>query len=159
MKINHIIIIVLLGLVPLTSASAAPIEQTLKFTTTIPAEDFEIEPRKPWPTNGEVTTLNYDNATGRFEPYENTLKILSTVQDVTAKLQSAAELSNGREKMKAIVLIMNQNIGVKEVTTSAQRIHTKAADPAHYSLQVVQGTKNPTAGTYTGDIVLIFEGA
>jgi len=154
MKPKLITVALFLTFAPLAGVLAAPIQQTLKFSTTVPPDDFTIEPSTPWPGNGEVTTLKYDKVADKFDIYSNNLSILSTAQDVTAKLQSAVELSNGNEKLQGVV-----TIGKTLLTTSAQLIHPKAAGTEIHPLFIgINPMQNPAAGTYTGDIVLIFDG-
>ncbi|HMH66560.1 MAG TPA: hypothetical protein VK519_01435 [Pinirhizobacter sp.] len=153
MKINHIALAICLGMVPLANAVAAPVQQTLKFSTIIPEPDFTITPTRPWPT--AVTPLAYDKVKEIFTPYANDVRITSLTLNVTAKLEKAANLVN--DSNSDAVIPLQVKLGDKTITLDAQQIHVKGGG-APYPLSIQPIGKGYPGGTYAGDVVLIFDG-
>lgn len=150
MKITPIALAICLGM-PLANAMAAPVQQTLKFSTVIPEEEFKIEPKTPWPT--AVTSLTYDKVKDTFAPYKNEVRITSLTLDVTAKLQKAATLVDGTNVIPLEVKLDDKGLGL-----TAQKIHSKGSGLAYLlDIRPRAGSGYP-AGTYAGDVVLIFDG-
>ncbi len=143
-----------LGMVPITNAASTPVEQTLKFRAAVPADEFKIEPGTPWPAAGVVTEFKYDKVRNQFTRYTNSLTITSLGHDVTAKIESFGALSDGTNK-----IWLSVSVAGKPLSPTPKLIHSKGPNAETYELDIVPTpTGTPKAGTYTGDIVLIFDG-
>jgi hypothetical protein len=153
MKIIPTALALCLGVVPLASTVAAPVEQLLKFRTVLPPDDFTLKPTTAWPANTVVTSIVYDKALDTFAPYTNELGITSATLNVTAKLEKAVALVAGTNSIPVEV-----KLGGKALTTTAQQVHPKGAAEVKYPLSIVPTGKNHPAGTYAGEVVLIFDG-
>lgn len=155
MKINCIAIAVCLGLVPLASASAAAVEQTLKFKAAIPDEDFTITPETPWPTDD--INLAYHDATQEINSYNMSMSIVSKTHDIMAKLGKDPLLSLDTDEN--IGILMNVSIDGAALNTFGRKVHTRAPLGRTHNLSIrthYPASRYP-AGTYTGNIVLIFD--
>ncbi|WP_250627526.1 CS1 type fimbrial major subunit [Pinirhizobacter soli] len=153
MKINPIALALCLGLAPIAAAAAAPVEQLLKFKTVLPADDFKIAPTTAWPAATATTDLAYDKTKDTFTAYTNQVGITSATQNVTARLENTAALVAGPNSIPVEV-----KLGGKVLTTTAQQIHPKGAAEVKYPLNIIPTGKGHVAGTYTGEVVLIFDG-
>lgn len=142
-----------IALVAVNASVAVPVEQALKFKTVIPPDPFVIKPSTQWPAATAVTTLAYNNATDTFTAYTNSIGITSATLNVTAKLEKAASLVSGANSIPIEV-----KLGGKALTVTAQQIHPKGAAEVAYPLNIVPTGKDHPAGTYTGDVTLVFDG-
>jgi hypothetical protein len=154
MKIIPTVLALCLSVVPLASTVAAPVEQSLKFSAAVPADEFKIEPGTPWPAAGVVTEFKYNKVNNQFTRYANSLTITSSGHDVTAKIQSPAVLSDGTNTIAVAVQIAGTRL-----STTPKMIHPKGPNSGTYELDIVPvPTGSPKAGTYTSEIILIFDG-
>lgn len=156
MKINCVVVAVCLGLIPLVTASAAPVEQAFKFKAAVPDEDFTITPATPWPR--DVTTLAYEPNTGAIETYSNVFTIMSRTNNVTAKLEKNARMTHGNNPRAAISV--HVRLDGKLLNTNPQVVHIRGETPITHEIFIKpitdEGFRYPV-GTYDGDVVLIFE--
>lgn len=155
MKITPIALALCLSVVPVASVVAAdpPATQqsiTLKFQTIITATPFTIKPKNALPL--DVTDFEYDKIRLRFTSYENEFAIKSAGK-VTAKLEKAAELVAAKNKIPLDVTLGGTKLG-----TAASEIHAGGTDEKSYNFVIspTGGVLYP-AGTYKGDVVLLFD--
>ena len=73
--------------------------------------------------------------------------------NVTAKLGKLANLVDGTNTIPLEV-----KLGDKTLTLNAQQIHPQADAGLIYPLSIQPTGKGHSAGTYAGDVVLIFDG-
>jgi len=154
MKLAPIALTLCLGAISVTNTMATTITQTLKFETVVPPDDFTLKPTTPWPAAGAATPFNYDKVTDTFTAYTNELTIQSASHNVAAKLQAVATLKAGKQTIPVEV-----KLGGTTLTPTAVKVHDKGPAEGKYPLNIVPTGKGHPAGTYTGDVVLIFDGA
>jgi hypothetical protein len=136
---------------------AAPITRKLDFQVkaTIPAtQSLTITPEADW--QNTPLELKWDEATGALQPVTSKKLNIKSSKSITAKLQSAAALTLGKNSIPLTI-----KIGAKELTTAAQEVATDAEATKGHDVQVVVSpTSNAphyASGDYTATVAIIFE--
>jgi hypothetical protein len=153
MNITSIAIALFLFLAPVARTTAASQQAvTLKFQTVIAADDAIIRTNTPLPSETQITAFKYDNIRHTFDSYEN-IFIITTTNKVTAKLQKNAELINNQNKK----INIDVTLADKLLSTTPVLIHSGTPHEASYQFRVHPKDGIHGDGTYTGDVILIFD--
>lgn len=160
MKITPIALALCLSAVPVASAIAAdpPLTTqqtiTLKFKAVINQRAFSITPAKKLPTDLEETLFEYDDIRQTFTTYTNQFTVKSDGK-VKAKLEKSAALTGPGKPPASIPL--DVTLGGKPVLPAGLEVHAGGATPTVLDFVISPKGGSYTVGTYTGNVVLIFD--
>lgn len=155
MKITPLFLVLGISVVPMANTFGATTETVqLKFQTVVERKDLSIQTRDALPPATEPTNLIYDKVRNTFSSYENAFLITSS-SDVTAKLKNSVELvevTNNKKKIQVEVKLNSH-----ELTTASYKVHPGSSDELTYAFTVKPKGGKHSDGTYSGDVVIIFE--
>lgn len=136
---------------------AAAITRQLDFQVkaTIPAtQSLTVTPEADW--QNTPLEMKWDEASGSLQAVTSKKLNIKSSKSITAKLQGAATLTSGKNKIPLTI-----KIGAKELTTAAQEVATDAEATKGHDVQVVVSpTSNAphyASGDYAATVAIIFE--